>query len=98
MSDRIHARKIVGYEGEIPELATELGQLTYDQVSNFLGALAAELSRQAEGDHGRGRKQLAMELEDAATSTLAAQASIDRAWGICRPHMKPEELGEDKEE
>lgn len=93
MGDRIHARKVVGYEGEIEDLAVELGRLTYDQVSSFLGALATELACQAKGDFDRGRPKVATDLENASDAILEAQAHIDNAWDICVPHMRPEELG-----
>lgn len=93
MSDRLHKREIDRYDGGLTELATEVGRLTYDQVSNFLGALALELEKQAEGDLGRGRSRLAEELGSASAAILAAQVNINRAWDICLPHMRPEELG-----
>lgn len=92
LSDRTHAREITGYEGRIGELAGEIGRLTYDQVSNFLGVLAIELVRQADGDRQRGRKRLASELEAAASGIDSVKSHIDNAWLICLPYMKSEEL------
>lgn len=97
MVDRIHEREIPGFEGDISKFATELGRLTYDQVAVFLGALAAELSQQAEGDRDRGRPSLAEDLESASDSIYEAQAHIENAWGICLPHMRPEELESESE-
>ena len=92
MIDRRHAREVVGHEGRIDELAVEIGRLTYDRVSDFLGALAVELARQAEGDRLRGRSKLAGRLDLAAEDILSAKSQIDTAWAISKPHLKPEEL------
>ena len=92
MGDRMHAREIVGHEGRIDGLATEVGRLTYDRVSDFLGALAMELIRQSEGDQLRGRNKLASSLDLAAEDVLNAKSHIDAAWAISKPHLKHEEL------
>jgi hypothetical protein len=76
----IEHSKDIPYEGGYPKLADDLGNLRYDALAEFLELLAAKIDRDAGADAGRGRAQLAAELQ-------AAAERIARAWRICKPFM-----------
>lgn len=89
-----HRREVEHYEGELDELARNVGRLTYDQVAVFLGYLAEELAGQSEADAGRGRSRLSHEMSEAAQLLYAVLPHIHEAWRLSAPHMTPEERGE----
>lgn len=90
-----HRRDIEHYEGQVDQLASDTGRLTYDQLAAFLGFLAQELSSQSEADEKRGRPRLSHEVAQAAQHLLEAVPHIDEAWRISAPYMTPEERGEE---
>lgn len=89
-----HRREVEHYEGELDELARNIGRLTYDQVAAFVGYLAEELTNQSETDAGRGRPRLSYEVSEAAQLLYAVLPHIHEAWRISAPYMTPEERGE----
>lgn len=80
------------YPGDVevtPEsLAETLGDLRYDSLGEYLGALAAKLQKDSESDGGRGRGKLATHLQRAAFALDEARLEIEAAWKICEPYMK----------
>jgi hypothetical protein len=83
----IHRDNLERYPGTLAELASELGDLRYDALAQFLRALAQKLEADANADAGRGRPKLAQALRDGAAGVSAAAAQIEQAWAIAAPHM-----------
>jgi hypothetical protein len=87
-----HPRVIAGWSGSLEDLAKAVGNMTYDQTANFIDHLSKDLRRQAEGDRGRGRPNLARNLDLAADSLFNAKILTGLAWEICVPYMHPDDL------
>jgi hypothetical protein len=82
-----HKKELSNYNGTFKQIATELGDLTYDSLSLFLNELSLKLLKDGEADHDRGRLKLSKCLKDAASDIKSASGSIDKAWEICKPFM-----------
>lgn len=82
-----HPDRVALYPGTLDDLATELGDLRYDCLAEFLHALAAKIAADGEKDGARGRLKLAATLRLSATSLTSSAAAIDEAWRISAPHM-----------
>jgi hypothetical protein len=82
-----HPRKVENYNGNLEELAKEIGKMTYDQVEVFLKELEKDFKNQAEADIKRGRPQLATELYKTSFSLKEAAMCVGTAWKICKPYM-----------
>ncbi|KKQ36035.1 MAG: hypothetical protein US50_C0001G0037 [Candidatus Nomurabacteria bacterium GW2011_GWB1_37_5] len=85
-----HPRHVEGYSGSLEDLAKAIGNMAYDQTSEFIGRLAGDIKSQAEKDLARGRTKLASKLNEAAFKLQQAQNSMHSAWKICEPFMKEE--------
>lgn len=70
----------IEYPGGFKQLATDLGNLSYDALGKFLALLTKKLEKDAKADKGRKRLQLAKELTSSANH-------IKNAWKICKPYM-----------
>ena len=70
----------IEYPGGFKQLATDLGNLSYDALGKFLDELAKKLEKDAVADKKRKRTQLAKEL-------AASAEHIKKAWKICEPFM-----------
>ena len=70
----------INYPGGLEQLATDLGNLRYDTLGEFLQLFAVKLETDAQADESRERLQLAFQLASAA-------GHIQRAWDICKPYM-----------
>ncbi len=81
-----HETTLPGF-ADLHALAEAVGDLRYDALSDFLGALKEKLARDSAADLGRGRPKLATSLSDAATAVADAQRGIDEAWRLSRPKM-----------
>jgi len=75
-----HATNI-NYPGGFQQLATDLGNLRYDSLAQFLHLLAQKLGQDGDADLGRNRLKLAGHLHRAADE-------IARAWQLCKPYME----------
>jgi len=76
----MHDTKI-NYDGGLEKLASDIGDLRYDTLSEFLYLLAAKLSKDGHKDKAAGRDKISMEIHYAA-------ASIQNAWKIAKPYME----------
>jgi dsDNA-binding SOS-regulon protein len=72
----------------IEELAKTVGNLRYDKVIEFLETLSQDLSRQAQNDYEKGRKQLSFHLANASDDISDATSEMRKAWEICAKHME----------
>ena len=83
-----HPENVEGYDGTLKDLATAIGNMSYDQVALFIQALSDDILRQAHADLGRGRSKLAESLYATAESLNKAKEEMDKVWEICEPYMK----------
>lgn len=81
-----HPRDLVSYPGSLSDLAKEIGNMTYDQVAEFLSAFSLEIKRQSEADFLRKRVKLAHQLEVASNRLNEASVAVGEAWTICAPY------------
>ena len=82
-----HDTKIKRYQGTLNELVTDIGDLRYDALSNFLSLLSDKLKRDGDKDFERGRVNLAKQLHGCADDLKQSKAKIDEAWRISKPFM-----------
>jgi hypothetical protein len=82
-----HRERPERYPGTLAELATELGDLRYDALAEFLRLLAAKLDADAAKDTARSRRRLAAALRDAAAGVTGGATAVQTAWQICEPKM-----------
>ena len=83
----LHKNDIDNYPGSLQSLATEIGDLRYDALAEFLQHLSAKLKLDSAADHARNRPKLATTLHNAAEAAATAKTAIDEAWRISAPHM-----------
>jgi len=86
-----HPSTIEKYQGSLEELATDLGNLRYDALEDFLNLLANKIHLDGNADLGRGRKKLANRLYQAAKQIQSAAQEIQVAWDISEPYMKKDQ-------
>ncbi len=72
--------KEIQYEGGMEQLATDLGNLRYDALAEFLRLLGDKIYLDSTKDLERDRRKLAIELYHAG-------AHIKEAWHISKPFM-----------
>ena len=70
------------------ELAKEIGDLYYDNLSEFLEALADKLEKDSLADNKRGRKKLATSLMNASINIRQSVEDIDYAWKVSKPEVE----------
>ncbi len=83
----IHEVSIKKYKGTLKDLSTDIGDLRYDALAEFLDLLSHKIQDDAQQDKERGRIKLAKELHHCAEQLKSAKLSIDRAWEISEPFM-----------
>ena len=83
-----HPNHLTKYQGSIEELVSELGNLRYDNLVDFLNKMGDDLMRQAARDREKGRVQLVSQLEAAAQKLYEARDKMQCAWKISEPYMK----------
>lgn len=90
--EKFHPIRIPGkaIQSNNEELGRWIGRLRYDQQPLILGALAKELSMQAIGDRGRGRRKLAGLLKQAQKSCEGLIGDYKKILELCRPYMGAE--------
>jgi hypothetical protein len=87
-----HKSWLKNYEADFERLATEMGDLRYDTLSEFLNLLAQKIALDGEKDAARGRKKLAQNLAATAQSLAESAKFVHRAWQICEPFMFPADI------
>lgn len=83
-----HPTQIKKYQGDLIELAEDIGNLRYDALENFLALLANKISKDGEADFNRNRPKLASKLYHAAESISQSAHDINEAWEVSKPHLK----------
>ena len=86
-----HDVKLMNYQGTINDLATDIGDLRYDALSDFLNLLSDKIKRDGDKDFERGRVKLAKQLHACADDLKQSKAKIDEAWRISKPFMRKED-------
>lgn len=84
----IHETKIKKYQGTLSDLATNIGDLRYDTLSELLALLSQKIQKDGNKDQERGRIKLAKELHDCSKLLEQSKKAIDEAWRISEPFMK----------
>lgn len=83
-----HPKHVVKYQGGLQELAKDVGNLSYDQLTEFLSYLQDDFRNQAINDSKNGKKYLSLQLQEAANDLTNVINNIEEAWIVSRPHMK----------
>jgi len=88
MSCEKHKKFVEKYDGDLQGLATDIGDLHYESLSELLKHLKIKLNIDGNKDHQGGRKKLALALYRAAEAIEEAEKHISEAWRISKPFMK----------
>ncbi|MEM9258894.1 MAG: hypothetical protein AAGA62_04545 [Bacteroidota bacterium] len=83
----IHEATIPHFGKDWDRLATDLGDLRYDELALFLHSLSDKIKLYVDKDAARNRVKLAQELHTAAQALRESGTAIQRAWVICEPFM-----------
>ena len=86
-----HPDRVIGFEGSLEDLAKSIGNMQYNKVEEFVTFLADDITRQANADRQKDRKQLAERLYKTAEKLYEVRDEIRKVWKICRPYMKEKE-------
>lgn len=78
-----HPTHIEDYD--LKDLATQIGDLRYDALADFLAALSQKIAHDAQKDEAGGRVKLAKNLYETAQRLADAEKNIATAWKICQP-------------
>lgn len=82
-----HRSKIRKYDGSLLELATDIGDLRYDALADFLKHLSNKLREDGVADENRRRVKLSTTLYEASNFLGKAKIEIDESWKISKPFM-----------
>jgi hypothetical protein len=82
-----HRDMVERFNGTLDELASELGELRYDALAQFLYALSTKIEHDSKKDEQRGRRKLATALHECAEHLILSAKAIDQAWEICEPYV-----------
>lgn len=82
-----HPANVIGYNGSLPELASAIGNMSYDKLAIFIEELSEDIKKQSEADLKKGHPQLSKKLLAASKKLLEAKKEIDSAWKISKPFM-----------
>lgn len=83
-----HAAALSNYNGNMEQLAEELGDLFYDSLADFLHLFSEKMRRDAESDAWRKRPKLAGHLLACSQHLQQASTEINKAWKICKPYTR----------
>jgi len=83
-----HPHTLPYHDGDLKELAQEIGNLQYDKLAEFLYHLESDLEKQSENDARKGRVQLSNTLREVHLNIQLAIKPLEKAWRICKPYMK----------
>lgn len=82
-----HKKEVAGIS-DMKQLAEMVGDLHYESLTQFLGALAEKISMDGHKDEANYREKLAGQLSNVASCLAKASIHSRRAWEICKPFMK----------
>lgn len=85
--NKFHSIVVEKYDGNLKELANDIGNLRYDALGLFLTALSEKILDDAFKDRERGRIQLYNALNETYVSLNQSVDAMNKAWKICRPFM-----------
>ena len=85
-----HLKTVPDFNGDLEELAQQVGNLRYDSLEEFLTFLADDLVRQGDADGLNGRTKLSTQLYKTAEVLYQARDEMTATWDICEPYMKDE--------
>jgi ubiquinone biosynthesis protein UbiJ len=80
-----HTKNREKYDGNLTELAEDLGNLRYDALAEFLGRLSAKIAADGAKDAARGRHHLGKCLQESSERIAEAMRPMEQAWRICEP-------------
>lgn len=86
-----HPTKIEKYNGSLEELAEDIGNLRYDALRDLMKHLSKKIHDDAQADSARGRKKLALYLNELCRDIMKAEVWAKMAWIISKPHMDLED-------
>ncbi len=81
-----HKKEVAGVS-DMKELATMIGDLHYETLSNLLFELQTKFHNDSISDYGRGRFKLGHSLHRASKWMFEASNAIETAWLISKPYM-----------
>jgi len=82
-----HPTQVEGFNGSLEELASSIGNMTYEKVAEFTEKYAQDIQKQAYDDLLRGHIQLAEQLYLISDDLYEARKNLKKAWRICKPYM-----------
>ena len=88
MSCEKHKKTVEKYEGTLQELAEDIGDLHYEELTKFFHHLDIKIYSDGAKDYGRGRKKLSRQLTKVSTALANASANTREAWNISKPYME----------
>jgi len=83
-----HPTEIKKYDGAMDDLVTDIGNLRYDKLEEFLYELADKFQDDADADYEAGRKKLSGRLYGASKKMFEAAKQMEEACEISKSHMK----------
>ena len=83
-----HPRDVKGFNGNLEELAQNIGNMQYDCTANFICALADDIRKQANADKNRGRLKLASRLYETSQELYKSSEAMQKVWKICERYMR----------
>jgi hypothetical protein len=86
-----HPTTIEKYDGDLKQLAEDIGNLRYDALREFMFYFSNKIMRDSMSDGAKGRKKLSSLLGQTAVDINDAAVRMGRTWDICKPHMLIEE-------
>lgn len=85
--NKIHSTIVDGYDGSLKELASDIGDLQYDALADFLMHLSVKINHDSQKDALRKRHKLANKLSLSVEGLGMAESQIRDAWNICKKYM-----------
>ena len=92
---QFHPTRVPGVTVGNRELGRQIAELRYDQLSEVLQGMSAELERQSQSDLRRGRPKLAKLIESAKVALDRVNKIVEQMFTLSRPYME-HEFAEDK--
>ena len=81
-----HKSNVDGFES-LEKLATEIGDLKYDSLSEFLMLLSEKIKSDSKSDLERGRTKLSDSLISASDCLWESSIHIGESWRISKKFM-----------
>lgn len=80
--------KVPEYLSDLEKVATDIGDMPYDKVVEFLRHLQIKIQKDADNDGKGGRQRLSILLGRAAFKISILQDHFNKIWELCKPYMK----------